>query len=395
MIYPYIMFIVEKIQAVKSASTHQAAVNSESRRECEGIMKKIYDENPSYWPYGLDVDAHDGGVYMIREASTRKPIGFTGWQEREEGPDKVGYYSIGILPEYRHNGYAKQAISKLISIKAATVDKVKALVMRNNIPSLALANSLDIPVVKEGSVKKANQLKNILTMLGTGAGSAALMDALTYGRDKSWKEYVDTPLTTSRAVNALANVGFGALAGSPGKSIMERLAIMGTLPAKDLALASIPAVPGAAESLKHLAEKPEAKNIIQSLSELSPTQKLIGGGLGLAGLLGAGYLGNKGINALQGMEQAQKSTAGGKIRVSLPTKDPNDEETTIELPMGNLEVSGTQLEKLQRDLRRRIRRETKERTAHRLPSMLMSPKEANCNRSSLHKINNLLTLIYG
>ena len=389
------MFIAEKIQAVKSANEHQAAISSDSRKECEGIMKKIYDENPSYWPYGLDVDSHDGGLYMIREASTHKPVGFTGWQEREEGPDKIGYYSIGILPEYRHNGYAKQAIAKLISIKSATVDKVKALVMRNNIPSLALASSLNIPVVKEGSAKKANQLKNLLPMLGTGIGSAALMDALTYGRDKNFQEYIDTPISTSRAVNALANVGFGALAGAPNRSVIERLAIMGALPAKDLALASIPAVPGAAESLKHLAEKPEAKNIIQSLSELTPTQKLIGGGLGLAGLLGAGYLGNKGINALQGMEQAQRSTAGGKIRVSLPTKDPNDEETTIELPMGDLEVSGTQLEKLQRDLRRRIRRETKERTMHRLPSMLMEPKEASCKKSSLHKINNLLNLIYG
>lgn len=134
---------------VKSASGG-FTMNSPARQECEGIMEKIRAEDPSYWPYGCNIDGHlrtNGNVYMIREASTKKAIGFTGWQEFKEGLRKVGYYSIGILPEFRGNGYAKAAITKLLSVKAASVDQVKAFIEPHNTRSIGLAKALDIPVV--------------------------------------------------------------------------------------------------------------------------------------------------------------------------------------------------------------------------------------------------------
>lgn len=387
------MFTVEKIQFTKSAHETATSINLEARRECEDIMKTIYNENPSYWPHGLDIAAHDGGVYMIREASTRKPIGFTGWQERMDGPTKVGFYSIGILPEYRNNGYAKQAVAKLISIKAANVDRVQALVMKHNKPSLALADALHIPVVKAGSVKSASQIKQLLKMVGLGGVPAAVgMDALTYGRDKSFEEYVNTPVTTNRVVQALANTAFGSLMLKPGLNIPERIAVAAGIPAKDVAISAIPAIPSLTESVKNISEN-KSKSFADLISNLSPTQKALGLGVGAAGLLGGGYLAHKGIKSLRDLASAQQQAGRGKVRVTLPTKDPNDAETIVELPIDDLDVSKAQFEKLQRDLRRRIRKETKERTVQRTLGGFMEPKEATAKKGSLHKVNYLLNIL--
>lgn len=379
------MFTVEKIHFTKSAHESETSINLEARRECEDIMKKIYEENPSYWPYGLDMAAHDGGVYMIREASTRKPIGFTGWQERMDGSTKVGFYSIGILPEYRNNGYAKQAVAKLISIKAANVDRVQALIMKHNRPSLALADALHIPVVKAGSEKKAMTLgQRLLAGAGLGLGSAGFMDALTFGREKSWDEYKKEPITVSRLANALLNTGLGAAAVVPGIPTHVRAGMLTSIPIKDLALTSIPAVQTISHGVKDISDK---------MTGLSDNEKLLAKGLGAAGLLGGGYLGYKALNAIREMAKAQQSQAGGRVRVALPTKDPNDEETIIEMPIDDLAVSRSQFEKLQRDLRRRIRKETKERTIQKTLGGLMEPKEAAVKKGSLQKVNFLIDIL--
>lgn len=147
------MLYVEETQMVKTAG--EQVIPSEARRECEEIMNRIYAENPSYFPYGLNVAGHDGGLWMIREASTGKAVGFTGWQERRErrnpgAPlEKVGYYSIGVLPEYRGNGYARAAVSQLLRMKSASVDRVQAFIVAGNSPSMGLARSLRIPVVHD------------------------------------------------------------------------------------------------------------------------------------------------------------------------------------------------------------------------------------------------------
>ena len=275
------MFTVEKLQITKSANEQETSINLEARRECEDIMRKIYEENPSYWPYGLDMSAHDGGVYMIREASTKKAIGFTGWQERMQGTAKVGFYSIGILPEYRNNGYAKQAVAKLISIKAANVDRVQALVMKHNKPSLALAESLHVPVIKAGSEKKAMTLgKRLLAGSGLGLGAAGFMDALTFGREKTWDEYKKEPLTVSRLANALLNTGLGGAALVPGIPASVRATMLTSIPIKDLALTSIPAVQTISHGVKDMSEN----SLGGLISKLSPAGKAVGA----AGLLGGG-----------------------------------------------------------------------------------------------------------
>jgi hypothetical protein len=41
-------------------------------------MNSIYNENPKYWPYGLNVEGHDE-VYLVRDSLTKKACGFVGW----------------------------------------------------------------------------------------------------------------------------------------------------------------------------------------------------------------------------------------------------------------------------------------------------------------------------
>lgn len=393
MIYTPIMFIVEKIETVKSASYSESTINLESRRECEGIMKKIYDENPSYWPYGLDVASHDGGLYMIREASTHKPIGFTGWQEREEGPTRVGYYSIGILPEYRNNGYAKQAVAKLITIKSANVDCVKALVMKHNTPSLALADALHIPVEKAGTEKKAmlKLLAGKALSMGKNLGIAGIADALTYGSEGSIPEYLEGAKDpgAGRAINFALNTGLASFArGLPNPTEMRKALL--DIPIKDLILTTTHAIPRFDKSLRDMSEKVETAPS-SFLGNLTPMQKL----LAAVGVLGAGGLAYKGVGALSDLAKAQKQRAAGKVQVTLPTKAPGDTETMLELPVGDESISSGQLEKLQRDVRRRLRKETNERTYRRGAKPLLELEDAEPKAASVNKVKALINLIHG
>lgn len=390
----------------KSANESEHSVNLNSRRECEEIMDAIYKENPSYWPYGLSIGSHDGGVYMIREASTKRPVGFTGWQEREENGQKVGYYSIGILSDYRNNGYAKQAVAKLIKIKSANVDRVQALIMKHNQPSLALAEKLGIPVVKEGSTKKA--FSKALPAIAGGIGNAAFFDYLGQGNksplNKDYWEDMSRDRIGMAFLNTLLGAGGGHMIGKgvggmargtagSAELIPAGAATIALSPVKDWVMRSLPAaqkLPGALDSLTELSNRPASKGILESLS---PTQKAVGAGAGLLAAAGLGYLGTKAVRSLQDMSNAQRQSAGGRIKVTLPTKDPTDEETTMDIPMEDLEVSRSQQTKLLRDLRRKIRRESKERTMRRTMGHFLP--DTGSKSASLPKIKNLLNIIYG
>lgn len=124
------------------------AYDLSGRMEAQAIMDRIYNEDPSYWPYGLGIPGHDG-VYLIRDKMTKQAAGFVGWQQMLEGGRLIGSYSIGILPEYRGHGFAKEAVAKILREKAAGVDEVRSYVMPHNQKSKALAASLGVPVHEE------------------------------------------------------------------------------------------------------------------------------------------------------------------------------------------------------------------------------------------------------
>jgi hypothetical protein len=98
----------------------------------------------------------------------------------------------------------------------------------------------------------------------------------------------------------------------------------------------------------------------------------IAGGLLGAGLLGGvGYLGLKGINALQGVADRAERPESGRIRVTLPTKNKGDAETQLDLPVQEMALSDALVGKIRRDVRGRLRHETNERTKR----VILSPEE--------------------
>lgn len=66
-----------------------------------------------------------------------------------ENGKKVGSYSIGILPEFRCKGFAKEAVAKIISKKASQVDIVRSYIKKENTMSKNLAKSLNIPIIED------------------------------------------------------------------------------------------------------------------------------------------------------------------------------------------------------------------------------------------------------
>jgi len=144
-------------------------VASSSLKEAKDILRDIYEENPKHWPHGLYPEQMDGGLYLVREASTKEPVGFVGWQERIEDFKKIGYYSVGIKQAHRRSGYAKAAVKKLIQEKSARVDRVKALIVEGNEPSVGLAENLEVEV----DLKKSAALIPVSGLAGLLYGAAA------------------------------------------------------------------------------------------------------------------------------------------------------------------------------------------------------------------------------
>lgn len=139
------MFTVEHYYVKEAGGLQKVAGALE---DTQGIMDKIYAEDPSFWPYGLTTDPGKGGeVYLVRDSLTKQAAGFVGWQTFMEKGARIGSYYIGILPEYRGRGLAKQAVAKVLQKNASTVDILRAYVMPHNKPSQALAASLHIPVM--------------------------------------------------------------------------------------------------------------------------------------------------------------------------------------------------------------------------------------------------------
>lgn len=405
------MFYVESCEITKSASEDTYTINSESRRECEEIMSKIYKENPSFWPEGLDVAGHHD-LYMIREASTGKAIGFTGWQEFvKEGGKKVGYYTIGILPGYRQNGFAKEAVRKLIKKKASGVDRVEAYIAPHNTPSIGLADKLGVTVVKAASMANPNLGKWIL---GSGLANAAAWDYMGQGDKQPWQGSYWEDNSRDRlgmaAMNALLGMGGGLLLGKgmhglsrgvqgAGESIAAGAGTIALSPVKDWLVRSLPAankLPALAENLSKPA--PTQESVLGWIKEMSPTAKGITLGAAGLGLAGLAYGGLKGIQSLNNLAESNQALAGGRLQVALPSKDKYDHETVVNMPLTDVNVSNNQKMKLIRDVRRRIYRETKERTKHYKKSPDKENEKAAflmpIGNSSMLKVSALLNYIH-
>lgn len=140
---------VKHKQIIPAFEKNASADTKNLYAEVTDVMNTIYNENPKYWPYGLHIPGHDS-VYAVRDNETEKIAGFVGWQEHT-APDgkRIGSYSIGILPEYRGKGLAKEAVAKIIKEKVSGVDRVISYIVNGNKASDGLANSLNVNTIHE------------------------------------------------------------------------------------------------------------------------------------------------------------------------------------------------------------------------------------------------------
>jgi RimJ/RimL family protein N-acetyltransferase len=360
----------------------------------EGIMAQIYAEDPSYWPHGLRKEAFDpGGLYLVKEAASGEPAGFVGWQTRLEGERKVGYYVIGMLPERRGQGLAKEAVANIIRDKSGGVDEVKAFIMPHNSPSLRLARSLGVPVVGEDDLRKAarrlpwNQLSTagklwralaVPTALGTGTATAAGVDSVTYGDDGVVGKIRGKGDFDEAAVgDFLLNFMVGSAApfvpsttAKIGLPVVGHFTTIGSAAGRNQRTAHDIAQ-GQVDGIKELADA------IGRGRSLSDADKLGLGALG-AGALGLGgvglalYAANERRKAR--LQEAMLDTKGkGMVRVTLPTRSKDDSETEVVIPFDELNLSQALRNNLGRDTRRRLLAETRERTKRRTPRDKKNP----------------------
>tara|TARA_R110002110_G_scaffold8326_7_gene41881 strand:- start:3875 stop:5857 length:1983 start_codon:yes stop_codon:yes gene_type:complete len=339
----------------------------------ESIMRRIHDEDPSYWPHGLSTDQFNGGLYLMQKAANSEPVGFVGWQNFDEGGRKVGYYAVGVLPAYRQQGFAKQAVSQVIREIGHSCDEVKAMVMKHNEPSKALARSLRIPVLEKiaGGAKQ-----QILGSLLGGLGTAAFFDQ-TADPSRSVKS-TGQPQTWDKERGLMGGLNFllGALGGHRlSQGHISGLAPIALAPTKDLAIKGV----GSLYKIDDAAEEAAKKFFVERALLENPTpgddaptwaEKVPTGVWAGAGALGAGGLGLLLYNAKRNADHRKEELAqagGGRVKITLPTQEKGDSETEVDLPFEDMNFSRALKARLKRDTKRRLNAGTMARTRHRKP----------------------------
>jgi hypothetical protein len=337
----------------------------------ERIMDYIHKEDPSYWPYGLATDQFNGGLYLVKKSSSDAPVGFVGWQKFAEAGRDIGYYAIGILPEYRQQGFAKQAVTQVIREIGNQCDEVKAMVMTHNQPSKALARSLSIPMIeklameKEAMTGKAQALHAALGALGSAAffDQTANPDRTLASTFQPWKW--DKERALMGGMNAILGglggqqIGQGMFVPGKSKSVYAGLSALALAPTKDLALKGVGTLHNVDEAAKKFAETGGGE-----IRNIPPAALLGAGGLGLGALALLAYSAKRKADHRDDSLALQSK---GRVKITLPTKSPGDNETEVELPFDDLNLSQALRGRLGRDTRRRLYSETKQRTVKRRP----------------------------
>lgn len=347
------------------------------------LLRRIHDEEPSFWPYGLRADQFDGGLWLISKSASSDPLGFVGWQDRQEGQRRIGHYVIGVLPEHRGKGYARSAVSQLLQKKAETVDEVRALICSHNEPSLELARSLGVRVIEKSAEVNPPALQGpltkgrILAMLAGGLGTAIVSDQAV-NPERTWESSVKPwEWDKERGIMGAVNLGLGSLGGhliseKGGAGVAKGITAITLAPTKDLVIKSL----GSLSRLDEVSEKASevlARPAAAAADAGMPRSAILGAvGLGVGGLGLAAYMAKRKLDATAAQIEAARA---GRVKVTLPTKRPGDAETTLDLPINELQLSQALRQRLGRDARHRLLQETKDRTRRRAPKDKFNPTE--------------------
>jgi len=381
--------------------------SSADEKSAAQLLETIRQENPSLWPHGLSLrHFNPGDLFLVQKQASDETVGFVGWQEKELNGRRTGFYSIGLLPEHRGKGLAKAAVQKLIEDRAPRVDQIRALIVDGNTPSEKLAETLGIPVLR----KQASPLNLIgklvsKTPLGRYVIPAAggVANAAVYDQFMPRVEGEGLLDSKSRSATAALNFITGALGtrslgqmrgsvprGAPGYMTPTALKNFNASKANSAYL-GILGVPMAkvflgqrGAEMERAAKQDTASNSLQDklieataaagkstadvVKNLPPWALLLGAGA-LTG--GVGYAAHRIAKALKEKSEAPvniRTNQGGRLKVTLPTKNPGDTETVIDVPFDQETAFSDALRnRLALDTRRRLYAETKQRVRTRIP----------------------------
>lgn len=259
----------------------------------------------------------------------------------------------------------------------------------------------------KASGAKLDLLKNLLANTAGGASQAVFWDKFYHPEDslgESFKAIFDPRQyegkDSSRQQMGILNTVLGTLGtkylrnsanldGSLSKA--EALAKADSqfnkgvtaammAPTKDLVIAGTRLAGGVDKSLPSInsaLNRPQQANP----EGMTTRDKLLAAALGV-GALGIGAYGVSRIN--KRMAEQNTLSNAGRVTLTLPTKDPNDVETQVSIPLDDVGVSAKSYNQLGRDVRRRLRGEGTERKNTYLHALEngMDPEEANLLKAS-------------
>lgn len=102
---------------VPAQSSNYILPEKDFNKRIDKIFDEIYSEKPEYWENGLNRDLFTGlGDKIILLSDKDKDMGFIGFQKyRRAKNNKLGTaVSVGILPEYRGKGLAREVLTQII-----------------------------------------------------------------------------------------------------------------------------------------------------------------------------------------------------------------------------------------------------------------------------------------
>lgn len=436
------------------------------REAFDKILSGVYRDNPQWWPYGLKRAQFDES-FAVRDPVTNKLAGFTGWQFRHDDAGKpVGYYAVGILPEFRRQGLAKRALQEMFTQhKPKHVNSIKAFIVPGNTPSCELARQLGVPVqhksaslhtclagttfqqmvpalqlpdgLHAATIKHANSwwkvLANVAGRFGSGAkavvskppvaiGGSSVLAAAAHDavqRTSEGKPFWSNDHLGERVSQGLYNTGLLSVAGTLGRVMgkqfqkvvpqltkkpspaqLEKIKLIteqnarampigsatsmltlgtGGMAAKDLMMGNRYTGSDLVKAVERMATAIQENKAPPSWFEENPGKTTIGAILAAAGIAGGSALLGRSNPAPQTQQDSK-----GRIKVTLPTKRPGDIETQLDMPVEQIELSNALMSKVRRDVRKRLRGESEERTVRKQ----LSPEERVRRANLLNSYHN-------
>lgn len=237
-------------------------------------------------------------------------------------------------------------------------------------------NNSNIMIKMSRGRAAANTTKDLIKQLAThglsGLGQAAFWDQALYAPDNlglkdSLKNTFDAATFQSGDKTRNLMFYFNALGGGTGTKLLSSKGAgnkaIGTgflfgIPAKDTMIISGRMQHTADKSIPKFLELLANPKSTPSDSGLSKKDKIVAAALGL-GALGLGAYGIRSI--AKGLSDKADAARSGRVTLTLPTKDPRDVETQVSIPLSDTGVSAKTYSQLGRDVRRRLRGESKER----------------------------------